>query len=78
MFKTGWSQGQFRVCRLAVCFDESIKTARDTPTCRRGPLMVLKITFLHIYVAEKVNLLLEVGHSLSGKVNATTRRRIRP
>ena len=80
MFKTGWSLSLLRVCRPAVCFDESIKTVRDTQI-RRRPLvllMVLKRTFLHIYVMEKANLPREVRLSLSGKVNETTRRRIRP
>ena len=70
-----------RVCCPTVCFDESIKTVRDTLTCRKWPLVplwILKRTFLHIYVMEKANLPLEVGLSLSGKMNATTRRRIRP
>ena len=41
-------------------------------------LWLLKGPFVHINVMGKVNLPLEVGLSLSGKVNATTRRRIRP
>ena len=53
MIKTGWSKSPLRVCLRAVYFDESVRTVRDAPTHRRGPLMVLKRTCSHIYVMER-------------------------
>ena len=69
------------MCRQAVCFDESVKTVRDTPTHRRWPLVplvVLKRTFCISKWWKRKMQPREVGLSLSGKVNATKRCRIQP
>ena len=34
MVKTGWPYCPLHVCHQAVCFDEFLKTVRDTPTLR--------------------------------------------
>ena len=69
-------------CRPAVCFGESIKTAKDTPTRRRWPLvslLALKRTFLNIIAGGRRRIYRKKWDlSLNGKVNATTKCSIRP
>ena len=77
LIKTEWSKGPLRVCHLAICFNESVRTIRDTPTHRRWPLMVLKRT-LCISKWWKANATMGSGTQPWSKANATIRCKIQP